>query len=564
MIELPGIDSSRRLPGPNRLLDRAGVIIDGTVAPELAGPLVAHWQVHVGRMLSDLGLDDSTLAVQAHADGASVGFSAPVDILLAATEVNEWAWHRAVQALGGPQAEPRSLAVQRLEALIASESNPALVELARVTRARGLNFMFDGEQATAGSGAGSLSWPLDQVPGTEAIDWSGVRNVPVALVTGSNGKTTTVRLLAAMLSDAGYRAGYTCTDGVFVAGEQVAAGDYSGPDGARLLLRDQRVEAAVLETARGGVLRRGLAVTRADVAVITNIAADHLGSGGISDLAGIAQAKGVVARALGPDGVLVLNAGDPVLTAGWSGAEHQLSWFGRPDAPPPSAWERDGEVLLAVGGETRKLARVSDVPMAFGGAAQHNISNALAATCAAVGLGLPFEAIQATLKHFGLEVEDNAGRANLYQLGETRAIVDFAHNPHGMDALAAMVNTMPARRKLLLIGQAGDRDDDAIRELARSAWAMRPDYVIIKEMAAYRRGRGPYDIPLVILEELRRLGLQEQQAEFAPGELAGVERAVAWSQPGDLLVLTVHAERGKVEQFLKAKTPGSAVHRPDD
>ena len=116
----------------------------------------------------------------------------------------------------------------------------------------------------------------------------------------------------------------------------------------------------------------------------------------------------------------------------------------------------------------------------------------------------------------------------------------------------------PAERKLLLIGQAGDRSDDAIRDLARSAWAMRPDHVIIKEMAAYRRGRGPYDIPLVILDELRRLGLPERQAEFSPSELAGVERALAWSRPGDLLVLTVHAERGRVEDLLTRRVAAVA------
>lgn len=557
MTDLPAIDSSRRLPGPNRLFDRAGVIIEGSVTGDPAA-LVAGWRRHVGRMLEDLGLSDSTLAVITHAGGVSLGFSAPVDILLAATEVNEWAWWRAVEDQGGPQAEPRSLALERIGALIQEESNPAMAELARVARARGINFMHDLDSVTIGSGAGSVTWPLDAIPAIEAIDWGAVHDIPLALVTGSNGKTTTVRLLAAMMTEAGYVAGFTSTDGVFIGTERLLAGDYSGPDGARQLLRDKRVGAAVLETARGGILRRGLGVTRADVAVITNIAADHLGLSGVSDLEDIADAKAVVARALGTEGVLVVNAEDPLLWQRWNDADRRISWFGKADTSRPAAWEQDGTIHLAIGEETRNVAKVGEVPITFGGAARHNVSNALAATLAAVGLGLPFDAMQVALRKFGRAPSDNAGRANLYELGDVRVLLDYAHNPHGMDALATMVNAMPAERKLLLIGQAGDRSDDAIRDLARSAWAMRPDHVIIKEMAAYRRGRGPYDIPLVILDELRRLGLPERQAEFSPSELAGVERALAWSRPGDLLVLTVHAERGRVEDLLTRRVAAVA------
>lgn len=549
MTDLPALDSSRRLPGPNRLLDRAGVIIEASVAGD-SSALVARWRRHVGRMLEDLGLSDSTLGVITHPHGVSLGFSAPVDVLLAATEVNEWAWWRAVEEQGGPQSEPRSLALERIAALLEEEANPALAELARVARARGITFMHDSESATVGTGAGSVTWPRDAIPPIEAIDWSSIRDIPVALVTGSNGKTTTVRLLAAMMTEAGYAAGFTSTDGVFIGTERLATGDYSGPDGARQLLRDRRVGAAVLETARGGILRRGLAVSRADVAVITNIAADHLGAGGVTGLEDIADAKAVVARALGAEGVLVLNAEDPLLWQRWKDEDRQISWFGVAEAPRPSAWEQAGTLHLAIGEEVRNVAKVADVPIAFGGAARHNVSNALAATLAAVGLGLPFDAIQVALRKFGRAVSDNAGRANVYELGDVRVLVDYAHNPHGMDALASMVSAMPAERKLLLIGQAGDRSDEAIRDLARSAWAMRPDHVIIKEMASYRRGRGPYDIPLVILEELKRLGLPEGQAEFSPSEVAGVERALAWSRPGDLLVLTVHAERGRVEDVL--------------
>ena len=145
------------------------------------------------------------------------------------------------------------------------------------------------------------------------MPWADLREVPAAFVTGSNGKTTTVRLLAACVRAHGWRDGYNCTDGLFIQGEQIEGGDYSGPVGTRTILRDPRVEAAILETARGGILRRGLAAERAHVAVITNISSDHFGEYGVHDLAGLADVKLVVASVVDDNGLLVLNADDPIL-----------------------------------------------------------------------------------------------------------------------------------------------------------------------------------------------------------------------------------------------------------
>lgn len=554
MTDLPVLEGTRRLPGPNRLFDRAGVIIDMAASNDTVARFLPGWARHARRLLDALGLPGSDLGTLRFEGGASVGLTAPIDILLAATEINEWAWDRAGVTLGGPPAEPYGMARARIAALMAGERNRALVGICDAARARGLQFMWDDAVATVGSGAGHQSWPLDAVPAASAVEWSNIRDVPTALVTGSNGKTTTVRLLAAMLRARGWRTGITSTDGVFVDGTRLAAGDYSGPDGARRILRDPAVEAAVLETARGGILRRGLAVTRADVAIITNLAADHLGLGGVADLDGIADAKAVVAKVLGDTGTLVLNADDPLLRRRWEASTLPISWFGTSAAPGLDAWE-DGGVLYLRGprGGAVALAPVRDVPVTLGGAARHNVGNALAAIAAASALGIPHQAIQSALHQFGRSHADNAGRANLYAQGGAIILLDYAHNPHGMDALVAVVRALPARRRLLLIGQAGDRDDDSIRGLARSAWAMQPDHVFIKEMAAYRRGRGPYDVPLLMLDEFRRLGVPAAHMEFSPSEVAGAARALAEAGPGDLVVLTVHAERARVLELLAGR-----------
>jgi cyanophycin synthetase len=171
----------------------------------------------------------------------------------------------------------------------------------------------DDDIASVGSGAGSKIVALESDDALKRLEWRGISEVPIALVTGSNGKTTTTRLIAAMAKAHGWTLGYSSTEGVVVGGAQITTGDYSGPVGARTVLRDTRVQCAVLESARGGMLRRGLAVAQADVAVVTNISADHFGEYGIDNLDDLADAKLIVSHALKVTGTLVLNAEDPVL-----------------------------------------------------------------------------------------------------------------------------------------------------------------------------------------------------------------------------------------------------------
>jgi UDP-N-acetylmuramyl tripeptide synthase len=190
------------------------------------------------------------------------------------------------------------------------------------------------------------------------------------------------------------------------------------------------------------------------------------------------------------------------------------------------------------------------MPIAAGGAARYNVANALAAAAAAGGLGIPLQAIRATLCRFGLDPADNPGRANVYEMGGIRIVVDYAHNAHGLAALAAALDGVPSRRRLVMIGQAGDRDDGAIRDLARRALDLRPDRVVAKEMDAYLRGRAPGEVPGILADELRRSGLPAEAVSTSGGELAGAREALEWAGPGDLLVLMLHQERRRVEELL--------------
>src|SRR6202030_2520659 len=173
--------------------------------------------------------------------------------------------------------------------------------------AHGLPHVVDESDLTLGAGAGGRSYALTALPDAADVSWQELRDIPTAIVTGSNGKTTTVRLLAACARAHGWHAGYNCTDGVFLDDEVLATGDYSGPAGARMVMRERRTEAAILETARGGILRRGIAVSQANTALITNVSSDHFGEYGIHDLAGLAEVKLAVAAAVAPDGLLVVR-----------------------------------------------------------------------------------------------------------------------------------------------------------------------------------------------------------------------------------------------------------------
>ncbi len=548
---------SRRLTGPGLLLERPGAVADVSVADDRREALIAAWQDAATRMLGAVGWADEQTALRRYAGGATLAITAPPDSLYAATDLIEWTWAAAEAAVEGRSAPDFGAAADRLREAIAGERNPALLAIREAAHSRGLTFLSGEGLVSVGAGTGVLCWPADDLPAPARVDWTRAHEIPIALVTGSNGKTTVVRLLGAMARAAGRVTATTSTEGVAVNDETIGTGDYSGPEGARLALRRSVVETAILETARGGLLRRGLAVERAAAAVVTNVAADHLGEFGVQDLRQLAETKLLVAKSIGAGGRVVLNADDPVLVEAAAAVRAPIAWFSLDPSNPrvtggatAAVLDRDSVVLLG-GGEPQIIGRVADMPITAGGAAQYNVANALAAVAAAGGLGIPLEAVRATLRQFGLRPSDNPGRANLYELGGIRIMVDYVHNPHGMAALAATLETVPSKRRLVMVGQAGDRDDAAIRELARAALLLRPDRVIVKEMDAYLRGRARGEVPGLMADELRRAGLPAAAIASPGGELDSAREALEWAQPGDLLVLALHQDRAKVETLFE-------------
>ena len=551
------LHDSRRLTGANVLWERPGAVIEIGAEGDEREPLIAAWEREARRLLDALGWQAESTRVRRFEGGASLALSAPLDGLYAATEVNESAWAAACARHRDQVPTEFQAEVSRLGAAIAEEANPALLALRRAALERGLRFLSDDDQVSVGLGAGSRTWPARELPEPGDVDWSVLHDVPTAMITGTNGKTTTARLLAAMVEAAGLVPGVSSTDRVRVGDEVLDEGDWSGPGGARLVLRDPRTQVGVLETARGGMMRRGLALERCDVACVLNVGADHLGEWGVGTLEGLAEGKYIVTRVAD---VVVLNADDPVVAARAGQLAQEVVWFGMDPENPllaahlgrggRAALLEDAQLVLRRGDERRVLSRADEVPITLAGAARYNVANALAAAATADLLGLDLDAIRAGLRGFESSPEANPGRLNRFDLSGVQAIVDFAHNPHGFLATLEMVAALPAARRLVLLGQAGDRDEPSIREMVRITWDARPDMIVIKELTEHLRGRAPGEIPAIIEDELRAAGAPAERFVHCASELAAVDWALEWARPGDLLLLLAHDEREEILALL--------------
>ena len=352
-------------------------------------------------------------------------------------------------------------------------------------------------------------------------------------ITGTNGKTTTTRLVARMARAAGRVPGITSSDGVAVDEQLVHPGDFSGPEGTRLVLRHPGVEIAILETARGGILRRGLTVERCDAALITNVSADHLGDYGIDDVALMARVKAVVAR---DAGTVILNADDPALVA-IAPAFANVVWFSR-EPRPGIAWTvRDGQLVHG----DRTLVAIDQIPITFGGHATYNLENALAGAALAHALGLPDDAIVAGLRSFTSSSEDNPGRGNVFDVGGVTVLLDFGHNPAAIRAVMALAKSLTRGALRVTIGMPGDRLDGELRKLAQEIAAGNPAQVIVRELSAdLLRGRAPGTIPEVIAAGLRDHGVAN--VALAASEVEAVQRLLGAAHPGDLVLVLTHLD----------------------
>ncbi|HXY95993.1 MAG TPA: Mur ligase family protein [Steroidobacteraceae bacterium] len=571
------------------------------VEPDAA--LIEGWRARAARARAALGWTMPGVVARRHAGGVSLALAAPLDQLYTATEVNEWAlcatlfardpgrWSHLGEALAAAAlesaADPSAVvapvleqgaALARLELLAAREARPDLMGLLEAAGTRSLPHVLDETLLTLGAGIGGRDFELTSLPQAAAVPWSTLGDIPTAVVTGSNGKTTSVRLVAACAEAYGWPSAYCCTDGVFLGGTALASGDYSGPLGARLVIRERRARCAVVETARGGILRRGIALKQAHVALVTNVSPDHFGEYGIDDLDGLADVKLSVAGLLGGDGLLVLNADDERLVAKAQdlarrfGRAPKLAWFaldadsallrahrGRGGA---TCGVRGGRLILDHGGGQQDLGGVSGMPLTVGGSARYNIANLAGAALVAAALGVPPAMIARVFAHFGASIADNFGRMMRFERGGVRILVDYAHNVDGLRGLLEVAEQLRDGGRLgTLLGHAGNRQDAEIEALARVAAGFRPELVVVKENEAQLRGRAPGEIPRIIHAALLEAGLPESALPVRGSELEAVQCALEWARPGDVLALPVHSVAARAAVLALLSPAGSSPER---
>jgi len=393
------------------------------------------------------------------------------------------------------------------------------------------------------------------------------RRIPIVSVTGTNGKTTTVRMIGHILRQAGLHVGMSTTDGVYHDGRLVYEADASGPRSAAMVLADQAAEAAVLETARGGIVRYGLGYDHADVAVLTNITADHFGADGIDTLDDLADIKAFVAEEIRPGGSLVLNA-DDALVAGLANRAavrdrgptcRTVRYFTLQPGNPVSGQHRaaggisyelrGGTLVEATGRSQTALLTAAEIPCTFGGLAAHVVANALAAAAACRALGVTVKDVRRGLATF-LPTEHNPGRGNVYTLGRNPLIVDYAHNPAAAAAMGRLVRDVwgaaRAAGAVAAITLPGDRTDDLVAATA-AAIAEAFGRVVVYEDHD-KRGRDPGEMTALITAALRsaRPGIRARAADGLAGALGAALALAAPENP----VLLLYEKLGPVRALL--------------
>ena len=366
--------------------------------------------------------------------------------------------------------------------------------------------------------------------------------IPIIAITGTNGKTTTTRLIAHIVKNNGYRVGFTTSDGIYVQNSMLTKGDTTGPMSAEFILKDPTVEFAVLETARGGILRAGLGFGRCDVAVVTNIQEDHMGLMDINTLKEMANVKGVVAKSVKRDGYAVLNADNKHCVGIASTVDCKIAYFSLDENNPIiiehckkngiAAIYENGFITIKKGEWKFRVAKVTTIPLTFGGRVTFMIANVLAATLATYTYGFTIEDIRTNLETFIPSASQTPGRMNIFDFKEYKVLIDFAHNADGFRGIKEFLSTIESPYKIGIITGTGDRRDDDIRDMGRISAEMF-DHIIIRQ-DKFLRGRQADDIVRLLVEGIKESN-PNQSYEYIPKEIEALKHALDMAKPGTFI-----------------------------
>ncbi|MBL7912676.1 MAG: cyanophycin synthetase [Bacteroidia bacterium] len=367
--------------------------------------------------------------------------------------------------------------------------------------------------------------------------------IPIIAITGTNGKTTTTRLIAHIVKNNGYRVGFTTSDGIYVQNSMLTKGDTTGPISAEFILKDPTVEFAVLETARGGILRSGLGFGRCDVAVVTNIQEDHMGLSDINTLKDMANVKGVVVKSVKRNGYAVLNADNEHCVGIAKDADCNIAYFSLNENNKVivehckkggvAAILENGFITIKKGEWKFRVCKVTNVPLTFNGKVSFMVANVLAATLASYVYGFTIEDIKTNLETFIPSASQTPGRMNVFDFKEYKVLIDFAHNPDGFTGIKEFLSTIDSPKKIGIITGTGDRRDEDIRKMGKISAEMF-DHIIIRQ-DKFLRGREAQEIVDLLVEGIKECDANKSY-EYVPKEIEALKHAFTLAGPGTYIV----------------------------
>ena len=389
-------------------------------------------------------------------------------------------------------------------------------------------------------------------------------NIPIIAITGTNGKTTTTRLTAHIAKTAGYKVGYTTSDGVYIQNQLMMKGDCTGPISSQFVLKDPTVDFAVLECARGGILKNGLAFQNCDVSIVTNISADHIGLGGIDSMEQMAKVKAVVPETTFKHGYAILNADDDLVYAMREGLTCNIAYFSMDENNPRiikhakeggyAAVFENGYITIMKGTWKIRVIKVTDVPVTYAGKALHNIMNCLPAVLSTYfWRNIEIEDIRLALQTFIPSTTQTPGRLNLFQFKHFQFLVDFAHNPAGLELLCDFVSKLDGEPKVGIISGTGDRRDEDIKELGKISGRYFDEIIIRQDKNL--RGRTAEEIVNLLVEGIKETQPKEIPIEIIYNEKEAIMHAYNNVKPGSLITIMcdVVAEALDLIKGLKEK-----------
>jgi cyanophycin synthetase len=532
-----------RITGTHIFLDGFGASLWLDVDPK-AETQRTDIEVRVHEALVELGLSNvMSLSHKRIYEQWVFVLKAPVDLLYTACSILEWS-ARLVSKFALVQKE------------YVEEENLHWRRLRQWSHKNDIPCVDDEDGLTLGMGKTSCTWSLDSLPSIDSLDANQFGRIPAVYITGTNGKTTTSRMLSAICQhDAQFTGvGQTSTDGVRVNGEWVERGDWTGPGAARMILRDKRVDVAILETARGGLMRRGLVIDDVNACAVTNVSDDHLGTWGLQTVYDMAVAKLTVALGVKNGGGVLLNADCEILMKAWQDLQSKhfdrnwtVQFFSSKQKKGMTLYVEEGWIYHV---DLGRITRVVDIPLSLGGRAQYNVENAMAAIGLAYWMGCTVQSMTAGVCSLVPTVEDSRGRSNWLRYREADVFVDFAHNPDGIRRVVEMGKQWDAVRKGIVLGQAGDRRNDEIRGIGHQAAALKADRYFLKELPGHAYGRDAAEVVTLLADALQERGVLPTQISISKSDLQGAEDAMDWVSTGDLLILLSHEQLDEVMEMV--------------